>query len=442
MDTSDFSSAAALARLSRRAIVDNSLALAQSTTSVFTRIYSDTALAAAIRADAMKSAGATLSPLNGLPVSVKDLVDIAGETTLAGSTVLSDAAPAAADAAVVTRLRSAGAAIIGKTNMTEFAYSGVGLNPHYGTAANPADNKVARIPGGSSSGAAVSVATGICFAALGSDTGGSIRIPAALCGIVGFKSTARRVPTTGCVPLSTTLDTLCAMAHSVDDCILMDNVLADQPLLIPALPLKGLRLALPQTLLLDALDPVVAAAFGAALSRLSAAGANIIEVPLSLLGQCHAINQFSAAESYAWHRHLLAQREEQYDPRVAKRIKMGARISAADYIDAIHSRRDWIARMEAALAPFDALIMPTVPIVAPPIADLEASEAVFFDANRLLLRNTSVINVLDGCAITLPCHPAGTLPVGITLAGTAMRDGYLLGVARAVEQELQSWRKS
>lgn len=442
MNMSIFSSASALERLSRRTIVDNSLTLAQSTISVFTRFYPDTALMAATRADVMKSAGVALSPINGLPVSVKDLIDIAGETTLAGSTVLANAATAATDAPVVTRLRAAGAAIIGKTNMTEFAYSGVGLNPHYGTAANPADKKVARIPGGSSSGAAVSVAAGICFAAVGSDTGGSIRIPAALCGIVGFKSTARRVPTTGCVPLSTTLDTICAMTHSVDDCILMDTVLADRPLLIPALPLKGLRLALPQTLVLDALDATVAAAFGATLSRLSAAGASIIEAPFSLLAECHPINQFPAAEAYAWHRHLLAQHETQYDPRVAKRIKLGAQISAADYIDALHRRRDWIARMEATLAPFDAMIMPTVPIVAPPIADLEASEEAFLDANRLLLRNPSIINVLDGCAITLPCHPAGTLPVGITLAGPAMRDGYLMGVARAVELELHSWRKS
>lgn len=427
-----------VADVSRRELVEACLAEAEKSSAIFTRLYPDAARAAASHADAMRAAGVRLSPLAGLPVSVKDLVDIEGEATLAGSVVLNDAAPAKTDAPVVKRLRNAGAAIIGKTNMTEFAFSGVGINPHYGTPANPADRQVGRIPGGSSSGAAVSVASGLCVAGLGSDTGGSIRIPAALCGLVGFKSTARRVPAAGALPLSTTLDAICAMTRSVDDCILIDSIIADQPLLVPELPLAGLRLAVPGTVMLDALEPHVAASFSAALSRLSAAGAKIIDVPMALLAEAATINKFSPAEAYAWHRKLLAERESEYDPRVAKRIKLGAAMSAADYIDMRANRRDWIARMEQALAQFDAVISPTVPIVAPPIAELVASEDTFFKANGLLLRNPSIINLLDGCAVSVPCHAEGSLPVGLMISGVAMSDSRILGIARAIESTLQT----
>lgn len=427
----------ALDRYSRYSLVEVSLDEAQKYPAVFTRLYPEAARAAGEHADSMRAAGVEISPLAGLPVSIKDLVDIAGETTLAGSTVLRDSPPAKSDAPVVKRLRIAGAAIIGKTNMTEFAYSGVGLNPHYGTPANPADTSVARIPGGSSSGAAVSVATGLCVAAIGSDTGGSIRIPAALCGIVGFKPTARRVPTAGTVPLSTTLDTICAMTRSVDDCILVDGIIANTALSIPDLPLAGLRLAVPQTAMLDGLDPHVAGSFSSALSRLSAAGAKIIDAPFGLLAEASILNRFSGPESFSWHRGLLSTHEAEYDSRVAKRIRMGESMSAADYIDMHRNRRDWIARMEEALGPFDSLVMPTVPMVAPPIAELEGSEDAFFKANSLLLRNPSTINLLDGCAVSLPCHAEGTLPVGLMVAGPAMSDRKILAVARAIEHTLQ-----
>jgi aspartyl-tRNA(Asn)/glutamyl-tRNA(Gln) amidotransferase subunit A len=420
----------------RRMLVDDCLHKAAQTTSVFTRLYPEAARAEADRADAMRAAGVAVAVLAGLPVSIKDLLDVAGETTLAGSVVLRGAPPAQADAPVVQRLRSAGAAIIGRTNMTEFAFSGVGLNPHYGTPANPADSQVARIPGGSSSGAAASVAAGLCVAAIGSDTGGSIRIPAALCGIVGFKPTARRVPTVGALPLSTTLDTLCALTNSVDDCIAVDGIIADQALSVPERPLAGVRLALPGSVMLDTLEPHVAASFSAALTQLSAAGAVIVDAPFGLLAEAAELNRFSGAEAYAWHRNVLAQHEAQYDSRVAKRIKAGAAMSAADYIELHQRRRNWIVRMEQALAAFDAMIMPTVPMVAPPIADLEASEDLFFKTNALLLRNPSAINLLDGCAISLPCHAPGTLPVGLMLAAPAMADRTLLAVARAVEAAL------
>ena len=371
-------SLAALAPHSRRELVETALAAAQDAQSVFTRLYPEAARAAAHHADAMRAAGVEApSPLAGLPVSIKDLLDVAGEPTKAGSVVLDDAPPAQHDAPVVRRLRAAGAAVIGKTNMTEFAFSGIGINPHYGTPANPHDREIARIPGGSSSGAAVSVAAGICVAAIGSDTGGSIRIPAALCGLVGFKSTARRVPTAGAIPLSTTLDTICAMTRSVGDCVLVDSLIADTPLHVPELPLRGLRLALPTNLMLDELEPHVAASFSSAVSRLSAAGADIIETVLAPLDECATLNKFPGVEAYAWHRHLLKQREAQYDQRVSRRIKYGASMSGADYIAMQAARAEWIARMEARLAPYDALIAPTVPIVAPPIAELEASDEAF-----------------------------------------------------------------
>ncbi|MES2106603.1 MAG: amidase [Pseudomonadota bacterium] len=434
MHTTNSLAIPALNRHSRTSLLEARLQAARQSKSVFTRLYPEAAMAAAVHADRARDAGiAPLSALAGLPVSIKDLLDVAGEPTLAGSVVLRDAPPATADAEVVARLRRAGAAIVGKSNMTEFAFSGIGLNPHYGTPANPADTAVQRIPGGSSSGAAVSVAAGICVAAIGSDTGGSIRIPAALCGLTGFKPTARRVPSTGALPLSTTLDTICAMSHSVHDCITVDQIIAGEVLAIPALPLKGLRLALPQTLVLDDLDKHVAASFAQTLSRLSAAGAHIIEVPMNLLQDYRPLGMFSAAEAYAWHRALLAEREHEYDRRVSKRIKMGAGLSAADYIALHAARKHWIQAMETEFAPFDAVIMPTVPIVAPPIAELEASDDAFFTANALMLRNTATINILDGCAISIPCHEAGSLPVGFSIAGVANADSRILAVALAVE---------
>jgi aspartyl-tRNA(Asn)/glutamyl-tRNA(Gln) amidotransferase subunit A len=228
------------------------------------------------------------------------------------------------------------------------------------------------------------------------------------------------------------------MTRSVDDCILIDSIIADHALSISDMLPTALRLAVPKAVMLDALDPHVAASFSAALSRLSAAGVKIIDAPFSMLSEAAGINRFSGAEAFSWHRGLLADHEAEYDFRVAKRIKTGAAMSAADYIDLHRKRREWITRMEEALGPFDALIMPTVPIVAPPIADLEASEDVFFNANGLLLRNPSTINLLDGCAVSLPCHAEGTLPVGLMIAGPAMSDRKILAVARTIERILQS----
>ena len=421
----------------RQQLVEASLAAAAAHPSVYTTLYADAALASARHADAMRAAGVMpVSVLAGLPVSIKDLLDVQGEPTMAGSVVLKNAAPATIDAPVLQRLRRAGAAIVGKTNMTEFAFSGLGLNPHYGTPRNPADTTIARIPGGSSSGAAVSVANGSCVAAIGSDTGGSIRIPAAFCGVVGFKPTARRVPTTGAIPLSTTLDTLCAMTQSVADCVLIDSLIADQPLHLRPTTLAGKRLGIPQTLVLDDLDDHVARSFAAAVARLSAAGAVIIDLPLHELDEFPALSQFSSAEAFAWHRHILATDANRYDPRVGKRIALGAGMSAADYIALHLARNEWIKRMELAMAHVDAVILPTVPMVAPLTAALEASDETYFNANRLVLRNAAWVNLLDGCAVSIPCHAAGTLPVGLSVVSTAMRDAHMMEIAVAVEAAL------
>ena len=382
--------------------------------------------------------------LAGLAVSVKDLFDVQDQVTTAGSIVLSDAAPARQDCPAVARLKSAGGVLIGRTNMSEFAFSGVGTNPHYGTPANAAATDVPRIPGGSSSGAAVSVATGAAFIGLGSDTGGSIRIPAALNGIVGFKSTARLVPTGGAIPLSTTLDTVCALTRSVSDAIVAHEVLAARTVTRSNAPMSTYRLAVARSLMQDGLDSTVAAAFQRSLNRLRAAGVVVedIDLPeLNELATLQATGGFSAAESYAWHRTLLKNHADQYDPRVALRIQRGASMAASDYIDLTHARADWVARMNAQLQRFDAVLSPTVPIIAPPIAQVapgvERDEA-FFKVNGQLLRNTNVVNMFDGCAISIPCHNPDELPVGLMIWHGALRDDAILNIALQTEHLLQN----
>ena len=403
---------------------------------VYTSILADTARAEARAADAALAAGRAPGPLAGLPVSVKDLYDIAGRTTMAGSVLRAGRPAAGADAAAVSRLRAAGAAITGLTNMSEFAFSGVGINPHHGTPRNPADATVARVPGGSSSGAAVSVALGQAVAGLGSDTGGSIRVPAALCGIVGFKNTQARTPLAGAFPLSFTLDTVCSMSRCVEDCLIVDGVLSGAPLAVQPRGVQGLRLALPQTVLLDALSPEVARAFDRSLQRLSGAGAIIEELLLNELSEIAGINApggFSSVEAWATHREDMRTQRERFDPRVALRIALGEGVDAADYIRMQQRRREWIGRVNARLEGFDALICPTTPITAPAIADMLGSDEAFFKANALLLRNTFPINFLDGCAFSLPCQAAGDLPVGLMLAAPRGHDAALAGVAWAVE---------
>ncbi len=413
----------------------------------FIRRFDGAARATAAAADAQHAHGAPLPPLAGLAVSVKDLFDVAGQPSTGGSAALADAALAAADCPAVARLRRAGAALVGHTNLSEFAFSGVGINPHHGTPANAAtlalDPATARVPGGSTSGGATSVAAGAAWAALGSDTGGSIRIPAALQGLVGFKNTQALTPLAGCIPLSTTLDTSCAITRSVGDAVLLHEVLADRTYNLSPRPARRLRLAVPTTLMLDELEPAVALAFEAALRTLRAAGAQIDELPLPALARLALINAqggFSAAESWAWHRRLLAERGDRYDPRVALRIRRGEAMSAADYIDLGAARRAWIAEVQAATGGYDALLSPTVPMVAPALTPLLASDEVFFAANAKLLRNPAVVNFFDGCALSLPCQAAGALPVGLMVWAGALADARVLAVSLAIESALAAGR--
>ncbi|HEX5319629.1 MAG TPA: amidase [Stellaceae bacterium] len=403
----------------------------------FVKVYADQARAAADAQDSLRKAGYIASPLAGLPVSIKDLFDVAGEVTLAGSKALDDRPPAERDAPIVARLRAAGAVLVGRTNMTEFAFSGVGINPHYGTPGNPHDRRL--IPGGSSAGAPVSVADGQAIVAIGTDTGGSVRIPAALCGVVGFKPTQFRVSRDGATPLSTTLDSIGPLANTVACCAIADAVMAGETPREPsAAPAAGLRLGVPQTFVLDGLGPDVAAAFEDACAALSRAGAKISDLPLTELADYPKINAkggFSAVEAYTWHKSTLARRGNEYDPRVRERIERARDLSAVEYIELGHARADFIARVAERTAEFDALLMPTVAITAPPIAAFER-DADYWRLNSLILRNTSVINFLDRCAITLPIQKPGEAPVGLMIVGEHGADRRLLAIARGIEAAL------
>ena len=385
-------------------------------------------------------------PLAGLAISTKDLFDLQGQTTAAGSLFLQGEPVADADCPAVARLKAAGGVVIGRTNMVEFAFSGVGVNPHFGTPANggcPDAKQVPRIPGGSSSGAAVSVATGSSFIGLGSDTGGSIRIPAALNGIVGFKNTARLVPAHGAYPLSTTMDTVCALTRSVRDATLAHEVLSAQTVVRSNAPLASYRLAVVKPLMQDALDATVSRAWERSLSRLRAGGAVVHEINLRALDDLPAINAtggFSPVEAYAWHHPLMEKHKASYDPRVLARIMRGAAMTSREYIELQRAWRAWIAEVETALAGFDAVLSPTVPIVAPPIAEVDAGaerDEAFFRVNGLLLRNTAVVNMLDGCGISIPCHQPGELPVGLMVWAPAMQDDTVLNIAAQIEQSLR-----
>ncbi len=431
-------------RSSASALLEESLARASGEPQVFARLFAQQARAAAAAADATRESGAPLPALAGLAVSVKDLYDVTGFITSAGSRLMANDPAALEDAAVVARLRSAGAALLGHTVMSEFAFSGVGINPHWGTAANAGTRAVdstPRIPGGSTSGGATSVACGAAWAALGSDTGGSIRIPAALQGLVGFKNTQRLTPLAGSVALSATLDTACAITRSVRDAVLLHEVLSARCLALVDRPLRSLRLAVPTALMLTGLDEAVAHDFERCLARLRDRGARIEEIglaPLERLATLNAAGGFAAAEAWAGHRQRLARDGARYDPRVALRIRRGEAMSAGDYIDLVQARRAWIVEVEALIAPFDALLSPTVPMLAPPLAPLVDDDAAFFAVNARLLRNPAVVNFLDGCALSLPMHRSGELPSGLMVWAAGLQDERVLEVSLAIERTIGS----
>jgi aspartyl-tRNA(Asn)/glutamyl-tRNA(Gln) amidotransferase subunit A len=403
-------------------------------------IYEDTARREAAAADRRAGEGSSIGPLDGAIVSIKDLFDVAGEATRAGSKILEqEQQPAARDAEVVRRLREAGAVIVAKTNMTEFAFSGVGANPHYGTPGIPADRK--RVPGGSSSGAAVAVADGMCEIAIGSDTGGSTRIPAALTGVVGFKPSKPRISTEGVFPLSTTLDSIGPLARSVADCARADAVMAGEAAApLAAKSLHGVRIGLIDGLPLQAMDEPVAAAFNNACARLETAGVTISRESFALFDammEVHAKGGIVPAEAYNLHRDRLTRRFADIDPMIAARIKRAEAISPADYDWMLSARRKLVAEMDKRITGFDALVMPTVPILAPTIAEVSVDKT-FAQKNALLLRNTSIVNFFDLCAISLPLMTSAGLPSGLSLVARHGHDRHLFELAQSVEQLLSA----
>jgi len=397
-------------------------------------VYAESARAAADAADARAKAGISLGALDGAIVTIKDLFNVAGEPTRAGSRIMADAPPADADAPVVRRLRAAGAVIVAKTNMSEFAFSGVGMNPHYGTPGNPADRS--RVRGGSSSGAVVAAADHMCEIAIGTDTGGSTRIPAALCGIVGFKPSQWRVPTEGAFPLSYMLDSIGPLARTVADCARADAVMAgDEGATLEPAPVAGLRLGIPRGMLLKDFDNTVGTRFGAAKKKLADGGVRLSDEPMPLFDAMVAVNAkggFAPAEAYSIHRESITRRANEFDPNVRARIERGMKLSAADYVEMARERVQLVRALDAQIAHLDALVLPTTPITAPTIAEMEDAHA-FNSKNMLLLRNTSTWNFFDMCAISIPI-PGPGLPVGLMLVARNGHDRQLFEIAAGIER--------
>lgn len=412
---------------------------------VFSKVYAEKARAEADAADMRGREGRLLGPLDGRIVSIKDLFDVAGEPTLAGSVIRRGAAPAAQDAVVVRRLRDAGAVILGKTHMTEFAFTPVGLNPHYGEPGNAIDPS--RVPGGSSSGAAVSVAEGTSEIAIGSDTGGSVRIPAALNGLVGFKPTARRVPLDGAFPLAPSLDSVGPLTKTVADAILADAVMAgEKPVLPDPLPLRGLRVALPKGYLLADMEPEVARHFEAAIALLEKAGASIADVEVDdLIRRLRdATRVGSIAGIEASHIHAatwLGDPDANVDIRVKRPLSVRVKVPAETYREIMATRAELVREMDQRLDGFDMFATPATPIVAPTIASVSRDEAEYDRVEGLLLRDTQVGNQFDLCSITLPM-PGMRLPTGFMLSARGGTDKKLLAAALSVEELLEFESKS
>lgn len=408
----------------------------------FITVYPQGALAMARAVDAMRREGMSISPLAGIPISVKEAFEIAGSRMAVGSKVLRDNPPATHDAAVVRRLRAAGLVIVGRTNMTELAFSTAGLNPHYGTPLNPYDRSTGRTPGGSSSGAAVSVSDGMAAAAIASDTGGSVRVPAALCGLTGFKPTAHRVPLQGAGSLARLLDSAGPIGWTVTCCALLDAVLrgdVEGPALEGGPALPQLRIGVLREYVEDDLEPEVAAAYGRALSALREAGATLADArfpPMRDIPRIVAKGGLQAAEAYAANRRFLPSRAGDYDPRILARVMRGQAMSAADYLEVVRERQMLVQQFRAFMRGYDIVVMPTVPMIAPAIAEVDSSDERFHEVQLRLLRNPSTVNFLDGCAITLPCHAPDEPPVGLSLVGSTGSDEAVLRAALAVEDAL------
>lgn len=429
-------------QVSARTLVEEALAAAAvgEGPTAYMKLHAERARLEADVSDKLRKAGREVRPLGGIPISIKDLFDEDGHVTTAGSMALADAKPAQGDAPIVAKLRYAGLIILGRAVMTEFAYSGVGLNPHYGTPASPWDRETRRIPGGSSSGGAVSVADGMAAATIGTDTGGSCRIPAAFCGIVGFKPTIERIDRAGAVPLAGSLDSIGPLANSVECCATLDDIMAGGGGAIPKpRPVAGLRIGVLRNYVLEDMDDTVVRTYGAALTALADAGAHVQDVTIPEIDEISGLygnGGYAAAESFAWHRKLIERKRDLYDPRVVGRIERGGEISAADYIDLLEAHQAMKDVTDASTVHFDVIALPTVPIIAPAISDLD-TDAEYTRLNLLCLRNPSVGNFLNRPNISLPCHAEGDAPVGLMLMGHRDRDRELFDIATGVESVLR-----
>lgn len=397
----------------------------------FLEVYGDQARADAERWDALRSKGQIPSPYAGIPISIKDLFDDAGYVTRAGTLIMADDPPASRTNLAVSRLRKAGFVIVGRTNMTELAYSGLGMNPHYGTPLNPFERSARRIPGGSSSGAVVSVTDEMAMGGLGSDTGGSCRIPAALCGIVGFKPTQDRDLLAAMVPLSPTLDTVGCMAKTVECCQIMAGLFSNKDLGANGSAHSAVRLGVPQTVVFDGVSSYVMSCFEEAMKSLEAAGVRFTTAPKSLFDEIGSLSKhggFPAGESYRKFKKLIEQHASGFDPRVKVRIEKGRPQSLADYKELQLSRTNIIQSYNEVMAQFDAVVFPTTPGIAPEISQM-ADDIAYDRTNLEFLRNSTLVNLVDGCAISIPIHRRGEAPVGMTIAASGHDDKKLLSLA-------------
>lgn len=409
---------------------------------IFILLTQERALAEARAAERRLASGQPLSPLDGVPIAWKDLVDLAGQRTTAASNIYRSGDPARIDAPVAQNATAAGMVTIGKVNLTEFAYSGLGLNPHFGTPTNPHSNGADRVPGGSSSGSAVAVAAGFVPCAIGTDTGGSIRIPASFNGIVGFKPSENRISNKGVFPLSRTLDTVGPLARSVEDCVLLDAALRGAVTSgVRRRSISGIRICVPEAVVLDELSHAVETNFRNSIKKLEAAGARIVRGPSDIFRKAAQLVQehgtITAADAYAEHRHLVdGSAVDKIDSRVVARIMGGKAMSAADVIT-LSREREVLAAELAEFVDNGLLAMPTTAITAPEIEPLEADEDLFHRTNLKVLRNTSLGNFLNLPGLALPNGTdEGGLPTSLLICAPSNRDEHLLSHGLEIERVL------
>ncbi|MFB2552894.1 amidase [Ensifer soli] len=409
---------------------------------IFLSVSRERAVAEAKASSRRIREGRSLGLLDGVPVAWKDLFDTAGTVTTAGSTVLGENPPAGRDAGVVSALKDAGMIAVGRVNMSEFAFSGLGLNPHYGTPLNACATDMPRIPGGSSSGSGVAVAAGLVPVSIGSDTGGSVRIPAAFNGIVGYKATRGRYDMAGVFPLSKSLDSLGPLCRTVQDAVWVDAAMRRAAPAIVRESLAGREIVVPVNVVFDGAEDGVVAAFEAGLERLQAAGARVTRLAIPAFDEILALmsthGALVTAEAYALHRaRIEGPQADAIDRRVVTRTRLGEAISLSAYIGILDARARLIAEVDALVAG-RLVAFPTVAHVAPPLEPLKTDDALFVATNAKTLRNTLIGNFLDWCGVSIPCGTgAAGMPVGFLLSATARRDEALLSAALAAEPALR-----